>query len=143
MQDLLHILALETGQKLSPSLTKSKAGKKSYSSTRRGPPKPLTVEELLNKPFYTVETNEEPSEVDAVEDDDTFTSAVVSDSDYRNLMSDMLLGIKIQAPEQFKDLSIGELLGQMPWTSDPDLGRSIQDQIRFCLLYTSPSPRDS
>ena len=30
--------------------------------TKLLPPKPLTVEDLLNKPFYTVETNEEPEE---------------------------------------------------------------------------------
>ena len=43
----------------------------------------------------------------------------------------MLLGIKIQAPEKFKDLSIGQLLRQMPWETDPALGKSVQDQIRF------------
>ena len=56
LQDLLHILAVETGQ------DPSKFQSKTLSRNRAAKPKPLTVEDLLNKPFYTVETNEEPSE---------------------------------------------------------------------------------
>ena len=60
MQDLLHSLALESGQNAASNLEKLLAHESGMQKLQ--PPKPITVEELLNKPFYTVETND-PSPV--------------------------------------------------------------------------------
>lgn len=109
LEDLLNILASETGSDLSHALT----------TDPNGFARPITEEDLLNKPFYTVASD--PPQNQGISQ---------SIKDYRNFMSDMLLKIRIKTPLKYFNRTIAEHFALMNWM-DPNESRDIQDAIRF------------
>ena len=65
--------------------------------------KPLTVEDILNKPFYTVE--DDPTE-------DLYQPL----NGYRNTLSDLLLNVRIKSPERLQNQTLLEHLARIDWT---------------------------
>merc|ERR1719509_707624 len=83
LTSLLSSLASDTGYSL-PSISK------------RPSLAPLTEEELLAKPFYTVATPEPELQTDG--------------ANYRTLLMDLLMQIRIKAPASLHNLTVGEVL---------------------------------
>jgi len=89
LKSLLKILAEETGQSLMPRIQK------------RPSVAPLTEEELLNLPFYSVATQEPEVEQNL--------------ANYRTLLIEMLMKIRIKSPSSLHNKTIGEIFVEMDW----------------------------
>lgn len=118
LQELIAVLAEETGRHF-PSI-----------SLAQSQP-PLTEEEILKRPFYSVITEEEKSEANPFQ---TGKNQLITDSNYRTLMADMLLSVRIKAPASLHNRTIGQHFSQMDW-SDVDVSRTVED----ILLHGSHS----
>ena len=55
---------------------------------------------------------------------------LASGSNYRNLLIEMLLNIRIKAPIEYRNITIGEKFASMNW-KDRRLGQSVQDLLYF------------
>ena len=111
LSDLLSSLALETGYSL-PSVP------------QRPSTAPLTEEELLSKPFYTVATPEPDLRQDT--------------SNYRTLLIDLLMQIRIAAPASLHNLTVGEVLAEMDWPAQvPTIQRLLErgEHNALCLAH--------
>jgi len=99
LTSLLNSLASETGYKL-PNIPK------------RPSSAPLTEEELLKLPFYAVATPE---------------PEVIPDlANYRTLLIELLVKIRIKSPSNLHNKTIGELFANMDWVKD---GPKINDML--------------
>ena len=111
LSSLLQSLARETGYTV-PSLP------------HRPSTAPLTEEELLAKPFYTVATPEPDLGQDA--------------SNYRTLLMDLLMQIRIKSPASLNNLTVGELLVTMDWEEQvPTIQRLLErgEHNSLCLAH--------
>jgi len=81
---------------------------------------PLSEEDLLKKPFYTVEG---PSSQGG-------ENELPQGSSYRNLLIEMLLNIRIESPNEFANMTIGERFAAMTW-KDNRISQLVQDQLYF------------
>jgi len=115
LASLLDSLARETGHRL-PSLPK-----------RRPSSAPLTEAELLKKPFYTVATPEPELQVPQLHN-----------SNYRTLLIDLLVKVRIKSPEILHNKTIGELFASLDWVSKgPDINRALVqgEHNSLCLAH--------
>jgi len=115
LASLLESLTRETGYHL-PSLP-----------ARRPSQAPLTEEELLKKPFYTVATPE-PALMDPV----------LPESNYRTLLIDLLVKVRIKSPAHLHNTTVGELFESTNWTvRGPEINRDILggQHNRLCLAH--------
>ena len=111
LSSLLQSLARETGYTV-PSLP------------HRPSTAPLTEEELLAKPFYTVATPKPDLGQDA--------------SNYRTLLMDLLMQIRIKSPASLNNLTVGELLVTMDWEEQvPTIQRLLErgEHNSLCLAH--------
>ena len=123
LSDLLEVLAQETGRDLSRVIQRTRSGSQGQSQRPGLVNRPLTEEDLLKQPFYTVsEPNSEP------ESEEVGLSQGVKD--YRNFMSDMLLSLRIKSPESLNNVSIGEHVSSMDWNNQR-VGARVQDSFMF------------
>merc|ERR1712227_416081 len=101
LRSLLNSLASETGHTL-PSLP------------RRPSAAPLTEEELLNLPFYSVATQEPEVELNL--------------ANYRTLLIELLVKIRIKSPASLHNKTIGEMFAAMDWERrGPDINSMLLD----------------
>lgn len=89
LSSLLDSLTRETGYSL-PAIPKNRPSSA-----------PLTEEELLLKPFYTVATPE--------------PELVQTKKNYRTLLIDLLMQIRIKSPPKLHNLTVGEVIMSMDW----------------------------
>jgi len=111
LTSLLSSLASDTGYSL-PSISK------------RPSLAPLTEEELLAKPFYTVATPEPELQTDG--------------ANYRTLLMDLLMQIRIKAPASLHNLTVGEVLVSMDWEAQvPTMQRLLErgEHNSLCLAH--------
>ena len=111
LTSLLSSLASETGYSL-PSLP------------QRPSLAPLTEEELLAKPFYTVATPE--------------PDLRAATSNYRTLLIDLLMQIRIKSPSSLHNITVGELLVTMDWKKQaPTIQRLLErgEHNSLCLAH--------
>ena len=111
LTSLLSSLASETGYSL-PSLP------------QRPSLAPLTEEELLAKPFYTVATPE--------------PDLRAATSNYRTLLIDLLMQIRIKSPSSLHNITVGELLVTMDWKRQaPTIQRLLErgEHNSLCLAH--------
>ena len=95
LSSLLKSLAEETGYTV-PSLP----------SARRPSSAPLTEEDILAQPFYTVASPE--PEMPAIAADG---------ANYRTLLIELLQRLRVRLPVAFHNRTVGELLADMDWTA--------------------------
>ena len=87
---------------------------------------PLSEEDLLKKPFYTVE--EEPSVPSA---EGILGSLPEQGSNYRNLLLDMLLNVRIKLPSKLNNLTLGQhLTTGMDWENNA-VAKTFQERLYF------------
>lgn len=111
LSELLTLLAKETGRDLSLS---------SFQRPQHPNHGPLTEQEIMDQPFYTVvheDSHEDHKDQQALKN-------------YRTLMSDMLMSLRIEKPVEFHNRTIGEHLRSMEWT-DQEVGRAVQDALVY------------
>ena len=89
--------------------------------------KPLSYEELLDKPFYTVEGDSGSA------DDGDLAAAV----DYRTMMQNMLFDIRIESPSRLRNLTLADRIASMEW-SEEAVSRAVQDKVScaLCVRYS-------
>lgn len=121
---LLQVLARETGKDLSEVIQRTRSGTQGQSQRPGLVNRPLTEEDLLKQPFYTV------SEPRAESHPQSEFGPGQGIKDYRNLMSDMLLSLRIESPESLRNVSIGEHVASMDWTNQK-VGTKIQKSFMF------------
>ncbi len=85
----------------------------------------LTEESILEQPFYTVVT---PSPSSSAHDS--------SSGDYRNLISSMLLSLKITSPESLKGRSLGDHLERGFDWSAAGVGQKVEKEIQEGMQNT-------
>jgi len=132
LQELLQSLVAETGKSVSDltSQTKLKQEKgsseiglsatSSFEDNLHLERLPLSEEDLLKKPFYTVEgTSSHGGD-----------SELPQGSNYRNLLIEMLLNIRIKSPKEFANMTIGERFASINW-KDRKISQLVQDQLYF------------
>ena len=89
--------------------------------------KPLSYEELLDKPFYTVEG----------ESGDNADSGGVGDLaaavDYRTMMQHMLFDIRIESPSRLRNWTLADRIASMEWAEEA-VSRAVQDKVSCALL---------
>ena len=84
----------------------------------------LTEEELLAKPFYTVATPE--------------PDLRAATSNYRTLLIDLLMQIRIKSPSSLHNITVGELLVTMDWKKQaPTIQRLLErgEHNSLCLAH--------
>jgi hypothetical protein len=116
LSNLLKSLADETGYTV-PSLPAS----------RRPSSAPLTEEDILAQPFYTVASSE--PELPAVAADG---------ANYRTLLIELLMKLRIRAPAAFNNRTVGELLADMDWAArGPDMNQMLVkgEHNSLCLSH--------
>ena len=56
----------------------------------------------------------------------------ISGSNYRNLLIEMLLNIRIKSPKEFANMTIGQRFASINW-KDRKISQLVQDQLYFGL----------
>lgn len=67
--------------------------------------KPLTAEDILNKPFYTIEM-----------DPPRNPAPPPLSNNYRNTLSDLLLNVRVKSPPRFQNRTLRRHLAAIDWT---------------------------
>ena len=114
LTELLTILDMETGQKMLSNDQKTEVRLDV----------PISEEDLLKKPFYTVE---EPSPTQSF---DTTLKNLPQGSNYRNLLFDMLLNIKIKAPAVYENKTFQEHFMSIDWKNEK-VSKLVQEALYF------------
>jgi len=111
LTDLLSILAQETGYSMPSIPTRPSSA-------------PLTEEELLNLPFYSVQTSEPEVEQNL--------------ANYRTLLIELLVKIRIKSPASLHNVTIGEMFLNMDWESrGPEINQALVrgEHNSLCLAH--------
>jgi len=105
-RELLSALAEETGRREFSLLASI--------SPSRSPqlPRPLTEEDLLSRPFYTVNVQNPTPQVQV--------------KDYRTLILEMMLSLKIEEPERLSNVTVGQHLAGLNW---PNPALAVERQL--------------
>ena len=129
----MKVLTVETGKNFENKLAHLKPLENGNSFG-----KPLTEEDILNKPFYTVESSSNDQAQMSSSDLNYRYSVVHTDAsilefyksivDYRNLLSDMLLSIRVKSPSELTNLTIADVLASFDW-SNPDVGAKVEEKL--------------
>ncbi len=117
LQELLKTLASET------SSSASDLGNSMMRATTSSPAV-LSEKDLLNMPFYTVDAmaSQPQNGLDDVLDG--------SSENYRTLLPNMLLNVRIKRPEELHNVTVGERFASLDWTN-PRIGRRVQDAFLY------------
>ena len=86
--------------------------------------RPLSYEELLDKPFYTVVEGDDPAAGGPDGGDGDLAAAV----DYRTMMRELLFDIRIESPPPLRNLTLAERIAGMDW-SEEAVSRAVQDTV--------------
>ena len=123
LENLLNSLAAETGAGQHDYHVPSKSSLSSSSRRIRPPPLlssaasagPLTEADILAKPFYTV-AEPEPEPVDA--------SAATSGTNYRTMLMELLLQLRVRAPAALHNQTLAQVLESIDWERmGPQVGK--------------------